>query len=629
MQKRMTALLGLLLAVFMTGCTGVNSVSIVTPSSGVIVAAEDPDAQSPRLEPERTAYQPVAPAPITPLMPTPPPEPEPVVPEAIEPPALSDFSVGYAAASSQVLQIIRDLLPPQPQPEPAQPAFDPYTLAPDLTPLDLYTRLPDAAPVQPEAEEVPDEPDRGGPVLMGETSSTTGGLLCLAAGKDVLIFSPQGLCSTIPLPPQGALQAMILQDDTLALAFEVSDELGLRTRLDCFDLSDPTAPQLTGQAGLDGAYMGCQGDQNGRFFLTTCLSDPLPDALPARYRGDKAFSIPPQKVLVPEAPTQASFTLGGLFEPDGSCTGWFAALGADPSAVLLNGSQALVSWTGESRTEQTWPDGSYQATQTTRRPVTGVALLNLTGRYWTLAGALTLEGRLELAEYTQNGDLCLAAGLTTASSTGYEDPERGWTVPAEETLLTGLRVYLFDRTLAPLFSLDLAQGDAELLGLYGNSLYYYTPSDGLLRTAGLTDGEKPLAAPLAEIGGFADFAILYEGYALGLQPEDDPGGAQEVVLLNLSNPSHITRKTLPGCPVSAQARLLTGAVGENGSLAAVLDRDRLLVLRASPLFGPSLLEVYAAPGMEASLSGTAALALLAWPEGYALLDPDTGDLIAP
>lgn len=627
MQRRFLAFLCLLLAVLLTGCTGANSVSIVTPSSGVSVAAEDPEAQTPRIEPERTAYQPV----VSPPLPTPVPEPEPMIPQAVEAPALSGFDLGFASASSQVLQTIRALTPEEPQPEPPQPDFDPYAVAPDLTPLDLYTRLSDTAPLTPETEDAPDVPEEPAPFLPGQTGPETNRLLCLAAGEEALVLSPEGLQSTIPLPAssQAALRAVILEGETLVLAFECSQEDGVRTWLDFYDLTDPSAPAFTGRAGLDGAFSDCRTDQAGRFFLTTYLSDPLPDALPARYRGDRAFSIPAQKVLIPESPEKACFTLGGLFEPDGSCAGWFAALGAEPTAYLLDGGQALVSWAGESQTEQTWPDGSYQAKQTTCRAQTGVALLNLEGHYWTLAGALTLEGRLDLAGYADSGSLCLAVGLSALRSTQYEDTERGWAIPAEETTLTGCRVYLFDRGLTPLSSLDLAQGDAELVGLYGNSLYYYTPADGLLRTAGLTDGGKPLAAPLAEVGSFADFAILFEGYALGLQPEDDPGGNQEVVLVNLSNPSHITRKTLAGCPLSAKARLLTGAVSETGSLAAILDGGRLLVVRASPLFGPSLLAVYAAPEPDGFLSGTTALTLLSWSDGYALLDPDTGELIAP
>ena len=507
-----------------------------------------------------------------------------------------------------------------------EPVFDPYVTAPDLTPLDLYTRLADTRPLEPE----PAPADLAEPAVLAETSSLSAdGLLCLVTDGTAMVLGREGLLSAIPLPEtaDAVLQAAALGETTLALAFEITREDRVYTRLDFYDLSDPAEPALLGQAGLDGAFLSCQAVEDGRFFLTTSFAAD-DDTLPARHRGENTYTIPAQKVLMAESAAGTGFTLGGLFQPDGTCAGWFAALGADPAVTLLNATQALVTWSGESRTEQTWPDGAYQAAQATTRAETGAALLTLDGRYWSLTGALTLEGTPELARYTDDGALCVAAGLTSVSRTQYEDPERGWTLPGEETVSTGLRVYLFDPALEPLNSLDLGEGDIELLGLYGSSLYYRTPADGLLRMAWLTDPGAPLAAPLAEVGSFADFAILTEGYALGLQRRED-GQDYEAVLLNLSNPTHITRKPLRSCVFSAQARLLIGFVGEGRTLAAVTDEQRLSVLEATALFGPALLEVYAAPESPSRFLGTSGLALLVWSQGYALLDPDTGALIAP
>ena len=576
------------------GCAGESSVTVVRPTTafGAIGSmSADPGDTAPQTEPQVVLS-------VQDLN---------AEPEITEEPAPA-FHAAFALHQSGIFSRLAD--------------GQVYAFSPDAQPVSLPApALPWTGPLAAAL------PAQALPIVCTALSEQ---LVCLASAQGLTLADENGQSAFFPfqpLPqaPDAAVCDLIASGTALGVVFASGQAADARTWLAVYDLSDPAQPVLCAVNGLDGVYDGCTV-RSGLFHLVTRFA-PQPDTLrlPCLYTAAGPETIEPAQVILPDETNAAVFTLLAAFSPaDGSCAGWFAAGGS--CQVCPDDTGVLLCWTQSGRSRRFWEESVYQVTETTDFLRSGLARLRLSDGRWRIAAAGAVEGVCRLLS-PLDGSWCLVTDLNADISADYYDPEYDWSLTQAGTAPAGSRLYLLDSSLRQVGTLALSETESvSILGLQDTLLYYRTAEDGLLRAAGLASLFHPIAAPLAEIGAFRDLVILEGGVAAALTPTDgqDPQSPSQLVLLNLSNPSHITRKYLtePDAVFPPDTRFVQAAGSGKSSLTALCSGQSVWLCNTSYVYGPRLLNTLQADTAELCLLENDTLACLSGPGGLALFHAD-------
>ena len=538
---RAAALAGLL--GLLCGCLDGGSVSTVTPNSavGAVTATEEP-ARTSRSEAERAVAE-------------------------------SEAAARAAAEADSGTTVI--------------PAEE-FVAAFALQRASVLSALRKAARETEEAAE--DAPETAGDEVYAREADTTAlcalcedGSYAVLAGNTLLLADEEGsrvlgtLSSLLPEEAEGEACFLSETAGTVILGTDGLSGKGTPvTRLSFFSLDEELRTTVT----VDGRFVSGTLGEEGLVLVTSFWPESGAARLPSMTEAGEIRDFLPSEILSPGEWNAPCFTLCTVWDPEtGSCVRR-AAAGGD-CEVLPFSDGVLFLWTDTARSTLLRQESVYDVTEITLRARTGAALLTAEEEGFGLAALGSVDGACAAAYAAEEG-FCLVTGTGESTQTTYRDEAYDLTVSGEwETAEGDCMLLLLDRDLEETGRVVLAEGEMPtLLGLWDTKLYYITASDGLLRTAGIADSTLPIAAPLAEVGEFCDLAILAEGYALGLVPTGD--GGTEPVLMNVTNPSHITRKVLSGGDpdLPEGTRILEVGAGIDDLFPVLCTGTELILLRA-------------------------------------------------
>ncbi len=533
--------------------------------------------------------------------------------------ALSAFTVSFSSSRAVVLSAlyaVAERLSVQASSDP--PSVDPvqniYDLDPDTLASELseYLCLPDTLPAQ----------------LSESCAALSGELACLLGRETAVVYHSGILTAEIPLPSSlwslsCEPQQLLLENSSLVVLLALTDQKDdIRTAMLFYDLSVPSAPVFIGLSAIDGQLIRAHIGRDRLTIITDFEPDSGSLRLPSRYDEANVYPLPVRQVLMPSGPELARFTVVSDYSTQsGLCEGWFAAAGALPEAMLLSEDLLIISWPISYEASDTWTESVYNVTETTHQTHCGIALMQYGSAGWQLLSSCRIRGLPDLIGVNRSGVICLGVNLNTTVNTVYRDPLYGWSNSSAPTDSAVSSLYMLDDSLTCLGELVLANDAAEFLGLYDSTLYFVTQKDGILRAASTSDPGQPLSAPLAEVQNFRDLTVLAEGVAIALCPARS-GSGLELVLLNVSNPTHITRKYM-SMSFSDRARLISGrGISQGYPLLAVQDDTLVCLFRCSVYFGPEPVQSFRLCKDSWYLaSGSNRFCLLSR-IGYVLLDAD-------
>ena len=395
----------------------------------------------------------------------------------------------------------------------------------------------------------------------------------------------------------GVNEALFVWKDRAAVVYTVSGygvgETGWydtnRTHAAVFDCSDPAAPRLMADVGLDGRCFAVRAVGGTLYLITNHYlwsveenADPAA-VIPGVYTGTGKELLAPERIWLCGSPNSAAFTVVGAISLEtGDLTDALAftdaaeSLYVDSEGLLL----ARTVWTcGES---EPYSEGFYTVTDYRTRTLTEIKGLRADG-----AGGLELactgwvEGELvnQTAMDRQDGCVRAVTAVKALTCSHYTDESRGWSHDDFARLPSGSRLTVLNAGLEPcglLEDLGARLSGCRLLGRTG----FLPGRDGAgsARLLDLSAPADPKMAGALELAGDYEYLLPFtQGLVLGFSG-DDPNQQICLSLYDVKDPAR------PGL-------LARSATERNAASAAVRNSGSLLIAPDEGLLGfPETLE---------------------------------------
>ena len=327
-----------------------------------------------------------------------------------------------------------------------------------------------------------------------------------------------------------------------------------QTALLVYDVSDPSAPRLTGQLGQDGSYTTSRMT-DGRLYLITEnylydeLSEDSDTWIPRTYCDGADAKLPPENIYLCPDFCRSAFTLIGVYDCKAQSLSDVCSFTGGADCVYMSRDSVYIAQTSARElSSDPYTESQYTVTDYQNTTVTQLHRIRAVEGRLTPDGSATVSGSLlnqfSMDEY--DGMLRLAVTTRSSSYSVYRDEAYDFENYRWNESEQNNAVIVLDGDMKPLGELTDLVADERIYSVrfMGETAYIvtYEQIDPVF-TVDLSDPKKPTVQSSLEVLGVSDYLHSYGdgllfGFGEALDTDAVSAGLQ-LSMFDTSDPKNV------------------------------------------------------------------------------------------
>ena len=329
-----------------------------------------------------------------------------------------------------------------------------------------------------------------------------------------------------------------------------------------YDVSDPTAPALSGKVGQDGGYTDSRMVDGVIYLVSTYgvynyygyVEEQPESYVPCVYGAEDSSLIAPEDISICEEMEDTRYLVVSVISTtDQDVLDTKTVLGGGDIVYMTADSLYVADTVYESNTGSSYTSDQYTVTEYTEESNTNLLKFELTDSSVALTASKKLNGYLEsqfsMDEY--DGYLRLVLTIENWGYKVYQDEKYGWeNYEWQDDDNVSNALYVLDGALEPVGRLeDLAKDEYIRSARFDGDICYFVTfrqTDPLF-AADLSDPTSPQILSALKIPGFSEYLHFYTEdrlFGLGMDADIDTGGTRglKLTMFNVADPQNVTEK---------------------------------------------------------------------------------------